>query len=230
MATIFTRPVLPDEKILVLQPREALLIPFEVGEWRELTLGINFSFTSVGADLNGDPSVEFSVSSPSGAAMYFGIKESTDKTPWSGNGVSFIGTQNFSIGGTFTPRAAADGSMAGGMAGCVFFPNYNSGLVVPNGVVETFPSNFHMSGSATGYCASMMIKMGIRNRGISGQFVSVSNPVVRTVESPSVDQLKSYQALFSNPGYLASGYWTSDSTSTGIVKAIPDFRISGAHT
>ena len=96
MAQIYAKPTTTGtEKCLVLEPSEALLYPFNAGNWTDLRIAFSLSATNAG-ELNGlylPGSMELELNNPATRA-WCGLKNSTNNNLPSSGDTRFIGITN----------------------------------------------------------------------------------------------------------------------------------------
>lgn len=97
MANIYTKYVSETgaylDKMVILNPREALIYPFDLGNWQELGIGIGFSATSVSSN-NGLITSEALISNTASNSVWLGL------LGWTGDIQNFYGLPEPKINGT----------------------------------------------------------------------------------------------------------------------------------
>jgi len=93
MATIFEKLPASGEKCLILEPREALIYPFDLGNWTQLRMSAAVSFTSTTDDNSFITSETVSSSNSPRGSMYWGLYSGGGNLPFS-NTSSFVGFGN----------------------------------------------------------------------------------------------------------------------------------------
>ncbi len=93
MATIFEKLPASGEKCLILEPREALVYPFQLGDWTQLRMSAAISFTATNNNNSIIASETIASSNSPYGSMYWGLYSGNGSLPFSEDS-SFVGFGN----------------------------------------------------------------------------------------------------------------------------------------
>lgn len=222
MAKIYTRTTSThgNDKLLILDGREALMYPFNVGTWNEARLGMFVSLTSSVSDDANAVAETITTDSPSNM-ISIGIKDSSDTLPRIDGSMFWgLGSANTSL--TLTSAASNGQNTATGGAGLAVVSYGTSVTTSSSGASPLYLSNVNSANTSTFSVNFIGVKFVIANRGTSTQSVSVSYSTVNTNYSTiTIAQLRSLMnsATFSSGTTAVSSQAWHDS---GTPRAIPD--------
>jgi hypothetical protein len=191
MAKIYQKTIASGtDKCLILDPREALLYPFNIGTWTEARLGFLISVTSAASDNSADAQSISSVIMDSAANHFaFGIKDSSETLPRLA-GSQFWGASSIINGTTLSTSGNP-------------YTGANLGVIATNGASVSVPSatmgasNYLLAqgGGTTLFCQLLALKMQITDLGGATQSVSISGANPSTAQSvPSIVNMRALLA------------------------------------
>jgi hypothetical protein len=243
MATIFERIPLSGENCLILDSKESLSYPFDLGDWERIRIGVAFSLTNL-SQLNGgveEELIENTQRYDYTRSFYFGIKTNNESYPDS-NKCSYIGVGSENLAypySSYNPFRLYIYNET-----CyiyytvpVILPsgNFNDQPVYSNYNTIRLPSIFNQSGSNSYFCNMFCLEIKIKNRGTSNQSYSIAmNSYENDYQSqingappfalnfPSLSQMRKALADIVFTSSPDTGYFTSTFNNSGIPAPIPD--------
>lgn len=217
MATIFQK--ITGDNCLILDPREALVYPFSFGgQWTEVRMAMFVSLCSSNGDNTPPPFSIISDSSPSNK-FYFGFKTNNNIFPQTPNTL-YVGAMSQQDEGTIIASQGANGIRVGSSASnsLSFVYNYNNDFNHQNAVLNPMLSPVHMD-LDTGYFGFYSIKLSITPQNVFSGANAIIDVIPGADSSISALRLTATNATY---GTVTTGFFTQDSTITGLPAARPD--------
>jgi len=197
------------DRTLILEPREALQMPFKFKDWTRLQVGVAFDFVNSSYESYPDPinSTQIStetlnVTTPKDK-LYFGIKDDSQVFPGFSNsvfaGYSTIGSQSyFTNSGVGTPRYLE-------------IRNFGKVVSLPNTSVTEILGEIvrYATYGSSFYYGFILLDFNILNKGKSNQQIQISiyesssssEIPIQANDPPTYAKLKSMQSTFGLVGY-----------------------------
>lgn len=216
MAKIYTKTITTGtDKTLILDPREGLIYPFDIGsDWTEARLGMFISMTPYDND-NATPLAETLTDSIPLNSFHIGLKNNDTTLPET-DGALFWGAT--SVNPISIPATASE------YINAAMWNMVSNGTTVFSPVSST-TSNIYISkttsASADSYCAYIGQKFTITNRGGATQAVSVSF-ISPTTPKYSNSSLSVLRALLTSVAYGTNPIIATPWHDDGIPRAIPN--------
>lgn len=252
MATIFQKIPSSGENCLILENGEALIYPFNIGDWTEMRMSIGFSFTSPSNDNAAITAQSISSSTSPKNSMFIGLFSGNNNSLPFSNNTSFIGFGNrtghsVSLTTTSTPggfqcyaglitnstQAPGSSTPVGSMHG---FSSLNSLFNINNysslrdsatyfAVTNGVQNTFLNTTGSTNFAVIESMQFNINNKGQVGQNIDLrwnNNGATSPKTNMSIEQLSLYNQNTSSQSALTGLYYSSALSSTGTPLDIPN--------
>jgi hypothetical protein len=245
MATIFERVPASGEKCLVLDSKEFLLYPFDLGDWERIRIGVALSLTN-SSQLNGGlekESIKDLQRYDYTRSFYFGIKTNNEFYP-DPNKCSYIGVGSENLAFPYYSSNDFKLEFYNDSQTCdiyytvpVIMPsgNFNDQAPYSNYKIIRLPFTFNQSGLNSYFCNMFCLEIKIKNKGTSNQSYSIimesnindyesqiNGAPAYAINFPSLSQMRKTLAnVVFNPS-PDTGYFTSTFNNSGTPSPIPD--------
>lgn len=235
MSTIFEKLPASGEKCLILEPREALVYPFSVGDWNQLRLGMFISTCGINGDnsLSSDNDVVGPVSKKE--YMYLGLAYVSGATLPYSSGFNFIGTANaLAGGGAYTNILFRDDAIVNGFGTSLHVlstidtsyqinsTSYNA-IGTPAAASRIRLSSYAQRTGASSYGAFYGINYTINDKGLVSQSFTCSSSSSAGITNMSIDNLRSFITTQPNSVPSVTGYrWVTPLADTGTPLPLPN--------
>jgi len=107
MATVFQKTT--SDKCLILDAKEALIYPFDVGNWTEIRMAVGLSLTTAASN-NGTAIAENNSFTTASSGFYFGIKNSSNANLPGVTGAIYAGSVSTADGNAVSFVNVGDGT------------------------------------------------------------------------------------------------------------------------
>jgi len=245
MATIFERVPLSGENCLILDSKESLSYPFDLGNWERIRVGVALSLTSW-SQLNGgiEPEqIENAGRYDYTRSFYFGIKTNNESYPDS-NKCSYIGVGSENVAPPYYNNSPLTLYTYNNGQTCEIY--YAVPVIVPSGNFNEqpaytnytqikLPPTINQSGLNSYFCNMFCLEIKIKNRGTSNQSYSIAMKFHQNdaesqangappfaLNFPSLSQMRKDLANIAFTSSPDTGYFTSTFNNSGTPAPIPD--------
>lgn len=235
MATIFEKTA--SDKCLILEPKESLVYPFDLGDWSEIRVGIFLSSCGLSSN-NSSSSSETINDNTSNRNIYFGLCTSgSSQYRVLESGVNFIGTAA-APGSANVSRILfrdSDITNAWGTSLTAFSSISNDYQARKNGSINSIDesdsqsiSRFLMSSfsnrtSSSLYASYYGIKYTLINKGQNTQYFNMTSSSQYDITDCSISNLSNYMTTMPNSMSVTGHRWLEPLTnsSTGTPLSLP---------